>query len=433
MVRSLPTRGTSMRLWRTYGRGMALAAAGTVVLAGCGGGVATQNSSGGGASASGAQKCGSTIKIGAALPFSGPFQEFGMNSFNGAQVAVNEINASGGIKSLGGTKLQLVKGDVSSLDTGQATSATTQLIQQGVIALTGAWLSSQTVPVAAVAQSSQVPLISQSFADALSANGNQYYFQPVARSSQVGAGGVKLMIDAAKAAGLTYHKAVVILPNDVANQTQGNAAVTALNQAGVTTPQATFYGAGLNDATPIVSKVKQENPDLIITGGSPADSVLIVKALRGAGIQTPLSSFGGGIPEPSFAKALGDSVNGIMDVTVWNDDLKVQGVSAAVSEYKKLSGEPFMPFEAGDTWVAIRDVAAALEASKSCSPQALATALHALNETSGPASAVPGGGVKFAPGGYNENAKPILVQWQNGKPVTVAPDDLATSKLQVKQ
>lgn len=413
------------RLTRRGGSAFAaLAAVSAFSVAGCSGGIANQGNGGSTAAATTAASCGSTIKIGAALPFSGPLQEFGTNSYRGAQVAVDEINAAGGIKSLGGAKLTLVKGDVSSFDTGQATSATTQLIQQGVVALTGAWLSAQTTPVSAVAQSSKVPLVSQSWADALSANGNAYYFQPPARSSALGTQGVKLMIDAAKAAGITFHKAEVILPNDVANQTQGNALVKAFNKAGISTPAATFYTAGLTDATPIVSKVRADKPDLIVTGGSPADSILIVKALRSAGITTPLSSVGGGFAEASFARALGPAVNGIMDITVWNDDLPLAGVAAATKAYESDYKTTFFPVEAGETWVAVQDIAAGLEKAASCSPTALATALHSIDLTSGPGSAMPGGGVYFGTAGYNQKAEPILIQWQNNVPVTIGPAGL---------
>jgi branched-chain amino acid transport system substrate-binding protein len=404
--------------------GAAVVAGVTLVLAGCGG-VANKPAASG---ASGSAECGSTISIGTPLPFSGALQEFATNSFQGAQTAVDEINAAGGIKSLGGAKLTLVKGDVG-LDAGQATSATTQLVEQGVVAMTGAWLSAQTVPVSAVAQSSKVPLVSQAWADALSSGGNQYYFQPPVRSSVLGGKGVGLILDAAKSAGISYHKVIAVAPNDVANQTQYTAAVRALNAAGVAGAAPSFYTSGLTDATPVVNQVKASGADLILIGGTPADSILLVKALRAAGITAPLASFGGGFAEGSFGKALGDDVNGIMDVTVWNNDLKLSGVAAAAKAYDKKYGTKFMPVEAGETWVAVHDIAAGLEKAASCDPVTLATTLHTEHFTSGQAAAIPGdGGVYFGDAGYNQNAIPVLIQWQNGVPKTIAPSKYATAK-----
>lgn len=426
--RAKPTaaRDTLARSSRRPVKAAAAVTAGALALAGCGG-VAAQGSQG---QATASAKCGKTIKIGAPLPFSGPLQEFGTNSYQGMQVAVNEINAAGGIKSVGGAKLTLLKADVSSFDTGQATSATTQLVSEGVVAMSGAWLSAQTVPVEGVAESSKVPLISQAWADALSANGNQYYFQPPAVSSKLGASGTADLVAAAKAAGVTFKRVTAIAPNDVANETQYKAAIKEFEAKGAKGQPPTFYTPGLTDVTPIVNIVKREHPDLILTGGSPADSVLIVKGLRSAGINTPIMSFGGGFGEQSFAQALGSSVNGILDVTTWNDDLKLDGVSQAASDYEKAYNAKFMPAEAGESWVAIEDVADAINQAKSCSSVKIAQALHSIDITSGPGSAMPPGGVSFTKQGTNPNAVPILVQWQGDVPRTIAPAKVATASFQ---
>lgn len=408
-----------------FGCALALTA-GVAGLAGCGG-VA---SSSGGSHAHASANCGKTIKIGAPLPFSGPLQEFGTNSYQGMETAVHEINSTGGIKAVDGAKLQLVKADVSSADTGQATSATTQLTSKGVVAMSGAWLSAQTVPVSAVAQASKVPIVSQAWADALSQNGNHYYFQPPAVSSLLGDAGVKDLLAAVKAKHVTFKRVTAIAPNDVANETQYKAAVKTFVAAGASAPAPTFYTAGLSDVSPIVNKIKAEKPDLILTGGSPADSVLIVKGLRNAGIDAPIMSYGGGFGEASFAKALGPSVNGILDVTTWNGDLKLDGVKQAQTDYDTAYHASFMPAEAGESWVAVEDIAAGIARAKSCAPTKVAGALHSIDISSGPGSAMPAGGVSFTKAGTNPHAVPILVQWQHGVPRTIAPTKLATASFQ---
>ena len=49
-----------------------------------------------------------TVKIGTVVPLSGPWASIGQNIKAGAEFAIDEINAAGGIKSLGGLKLELV-------------------------------------------------------------------------------------------------------------------------------------------------------------------------------------------------------------------------------------------------------------------------------------------------------------------------------------
>src|SRR5260221_12398209 len=54
------------------------------------------------------------INIGVIVPLSGANAQFGVNSRNGIELVADEINAAGGIKALGGVKLNLVVGDATS-------------------------------------------------------------------------------------------------------------------------------------------------------------------------------------------------------------------------------------------------------------------------------------------------------------------------------
>lgn len=404
-----------------------------LTLAGCGG-VATQGGGGaaaGGGSTGASTSCPDPIKIGAPLPLSGALADFGKNSLNGMQLAAEEINAAGGIKALGGKKLDIQSGDTSSGDTAQGSSATTKLIQDGSVSLVGAWLSTMTTGVSTVAEQSRVPILTQSWADALSTRGYQYYFQPPPKSSVIGDSATTYMIEAAKAAGVSFTNVAGVGPNDVANTTQIKAALAGFQKAGVQAGEPTFFQAGITDPTPIVSRLASSNADLILMSGPPSDVALIVKALRGKGINTPIMGFGGAFVVPSFGKVMGDSVNGLLAVGAWNWDLPLDGVKQAADTYQKEHGE-FMPMEAGESWNDVYLLASAMEQSKACDPQTIATTLRGLKASSGAASAMPGGEVSFSKDGTNPNAAPILTQWQGGKTVTVWPKKYATAELKLK-
>jgi len=66
------------------------------------------------------------VKIGIIVPLSGPNAEFGQNVRNGTQMAADHVNAAGGIKSLGGAKIELVFADVPAPNT--AGAATQRMI-----------------------------------------------------------------------------------------------------------------------------------------------------------------------------------------------------------------------------------------------------------------------------------------------------------------
>jgi branched-chain amino acid transport system substrate-binding protein len=399
------------------------AAASVLLLAACGG-VATQTEP------TGTAECGTEITIGAPLPLSGPFSEIGTTALQGAQLAVDHINEAGGIAALGNAQLVLAPGDTSSTDTTQASSAAAKLISDGAVALVGAWATTLTVPIAPVAEREQVPIVTQSWGDVLSQNGYTFYFQPPAKASQMGGAGAQYILDAAEAAGVEFGKVTAVAPNDAANVEQYTKAVAVFADNGSEAADPVFYQTGITDVTPIVTAIVAADPDLILTGGSPADSVLIVKGLRDAGITAPMLSFGGAFSgtAPSFAEALGDAVNGLTVVTAWNGDLPFDGVADASAQYQEEYGTTYMPDLAGESWVNVYLIAQAMEEAESCDPVDIAAALRDI-QGEGPGAAMPGGSVTFAEDGTNPNAVPILLQWQDGVPVTIWPENVAQSEL----
>ncbi|MFC5502462.1 ABC transporter substrate-binding protein [Lysinimonas soli] len=397
-----------------------------LLLSACSGGIANQTTPS--SAGTGNATCGTTITIGAPNPLSGPLTDFGTNAIQGTQIAAAEINAAGGIKALGGAKIKIETGDTGSSDPSQATSATTKLIEDGSVALVGAWLSGLTTTVSTVAEQASVPILSQSWADTLSQRSYQFYFQPPPKSSQIGGAATSYVVAAAKSVGVTFTKVAGVGPNDVANTAQITAAVNAFKAAGASADAPTFFQAGITDATPIITRLAAQNADLLLVSGTPADVSLIVKGLRARNITTPILGFGGAFVVPSFAKVMGDQVNGLIAVGAWNWDLPLPGVKAAAAAYKKKYGE-FMPMEAGESWVDVHLIADAMEKAKSCKPTEIAAALHSIDVTSGPGSAMPGGEVSFNADGTNPHAVPVLTQWKNNQPATVWPQKYATTKI----
>ena len=73
-------------------------------------------------------------------------------------------------------------------------------------------------------------------------------------------------------------------------------------------------------------------------------------------------------------------------------------------------------------------VAAALEKAGAADREKVNAAIHAMDTTTGPARFFPGGRLKFDANGRRVGAPLIIVQWQKGEPVTVAPAEFATAK-----
>ena len=111
-----------------------------------------------------------TVKIGCVHPITGPLAEPGQACRLGAQMAVDAINAAGGIKSLGGAKLELILGDTQTKPDVGRTEAE-RVINQGAQMLMGSFDSGSTAAMVPVAQQWRVPfLVDIAAADPITAN-----------------------------------------------------------------------------------------------------------------------------------------------------------------------------------------------------------------------------------------------------------------------
>src|SRR5438552_12728980 len=111
-----------------------------------------------------------TFKVGVVHPVTGPLAEPGQACRLGAQMATDAINAAGGIKALGGVKLELVLGDTQTKPDVGRTEAE-RVINQGAQMLMGSFDSGSTNAMVPVAQQRRVPfLVDIAAADPLTAN-----------------------------------------------------------------------------------------------------------------------------------------------------------------------------------------------------------------------------------------------------------------------
>src|SRR5262245_61105828 len=111
-----------------------------------------------------------TFKVGVVHPVTGPLAEPGQACRVGAQMAADAVNAAGGIKALGGTRLELLLGDTTTKPEVGRTEAE-RVISQGAQMLLGSFDSGSTAAMVPVAQQRHVPfLVDIAAADPITAN-----------------------------------------------------------------------------------------------------------------------------------------------------------------------------------------------------------------------------------------------------------------------
>jgi branched-chain amino acid transport system substrate-binding protein len=360
------------------------------------------------------------VKLGAILPLTGSTAQNGNNSLRGIELAVEQINAAGGIKSMGGAKIELSSADATS-DPAKAANAASQFLATGEapLAIVGAYASGLTTTVARVTEQAKVPLLSTSFSDDLTQQGYEYFFQLPAAASKMGKAQMGYALEIAEDAGKSLDKVAIIYANNAYGESQGASLKQQAEDNGIEIVLFEGYAPTITDAGPIAAKLIAAKADAIFSIAYVNDGVLLMRALKSQGNDVPVFGGTGGYITPDFLAALGEDVNSLFSVTTSNPD----GYGDIGAAYLAKYGE-FMPQEAHDNAAAVFIFAQALEENPTRDSTELATYLHEGSFNLGAAGQMPGGIVKFDETGVNVNADPLMVQWQSGALIGVWPSDI---------
>jgi len=372
----------------------------------------------------------SDVSFAVVAPLSGPWARGGQLLLAGAEMAVEEINAAGGIRALNGAKVKLVSADAGDSPE-KAKSAIQRLISQEprLIGGTGAWLSSFTLAVTEVTERERLPWLTLSYADPVTARGYRYVFQTSPTGSRISAESIPGLLGVLKKSGASaIGKVAIVADNTPASQSFAKPlADTILKANGLDLVANETYSPPLSDATAIVRRVRSAAADLaiLLTSNVP-DMKLVMEKMAEFKINTKLVMWGGGghLGSPE----LGQNINpGLLDGLFFSiPNWVTKGQEQLASKFIARSKEPFMSQDPicgyGDMWI-LKD---AVELAGTVDRTMIAEQMHKMNLMDGPAAMAYPGGVRFAENGLREGARVLLVQWQGGKPVVVSPPELAT-------
>ena len=361
------------------------------------------------------------VNIGGLYPSTGSMAQIGQACVVAAKLAVEMVNNAGGVKSLGGAKLNLIISDVQS-DTTVTRTETDRLISGNKLsAVHGCYASALTLIASEVCERAKVPIITGSSTDQLN-KGRHFTFTPFARASQF----AKAQLQMAKLVG-AKPKVAVVFENTAFGTATSNGLKELAPGEGVEIVMFEPYSAGFTDAGPLINKVKASGANALFSVSYLNDLILIVRTVKQVGLNIAINGGSGGFVVPDFYKNVGQLAEGLLGVAHWNHDVNAaaQKVNA---EYKKRTGEFIFEYAGGlvaQTFMLVE----AMERAKSADPVKVRDALAKLDVSSGYAAMAPGGKVKFEPDGKNAYGHPVGVQWQNGDLVSVFPKEDARGKL----
>ena len=364
------------------------------------------------------------VNVGVIVPLSGPNAQFGINSRNGIQLVADEINAAGGIASMGGAPINLVIADATSNPTQAATVAQRMMSQDNVVAVLGAFASSLTLAISEVTERRGIPLLTMSFSDQITDRGFQNVFQIVSVGSKIGAATFDYTRALATDAGDTLER-IAIMYEDTAYGTSQSAGLRqAAADAGIEVVMDEAYPLGITDVSPLINQLRRSDPQAVFPVSYLNDSLLIVRAMRQQGLQIPTIGGAAGYIIPDFREGLGELSDNVLSISPAAYDQAPE----FTERFRERFGY-FMVHEAQEHAACMGCLHTALETAGTADPAAIRERLQSDVFDAGWATVMTGGKVEFDEKGRNIHASPLMVQWQGGELATVYPTELAKSEV----
>jgi branched-chain amino acid transport system substrate-binding protein len=375
----------------------------------------------------------SEVKIAMLMPLSGPWARSGLLEQMGARMAVDDVNASGGIKSLGGAKLKMIEFDAGDSSEKAKDAAQRMLAQEPDLAggFDG-WLSSFVLAITEVTERAELPWMTQGYSDLITSRGFKYVFQSSPTGDVQAEATLPIIVDLAeKATGKRPTKVAIVGDNSAA-------AVSflkpirdhVLKNLGLTLVVDEIYTPPLADATSIVQKLRSGKPDFVLMQSTNVgDDKLLLEKFAEFGLtakKMPLVGNGGHWCVPELMKLTApENMEGlIVELANW------PGKSAADVERRFIerTKEPWFGHDSIFGYAHARILAEAIDRAGSAERHKVNAELHSMDITTGPALLFPDGRLSYDEKGRRKGAGICIVQFQNGRPVPVYPETIALSQ-----
>jgi branched-chain amino acid transport system substrate-binding protein len=341
------------------------------------------------------------ITIAVAGPITGQYAIFGEQMRRGAQMAVDDINAKGGVM---GKKLKLEIGD-DACDPRQAVAVANQLASKKVVFVAGHFCSSSSIPASQVYNEAGILQISPAstnpaLTDEAAKKGWKNVFRTCGRDDAQGgvAGGYLATKYKGKKVAIVHDKSTY--GKGLADETQ-----KAMNAKGLKEAMYEAVTQGDKDFSALISKMKQAGIEAIYYGGYHTEAGLMVRQSREQGFNATLIS-GDALVDNEFWKITGAAGEGTL-MTFAPDPRKAPEAKDIVGKFKQQGYDPegytLYSYAALQVW------SAAVAQAKSTDAEKVSAAIR------GKGFPTVIGNLQFDNKGDVSNSKYVFFVWKNGQ------------------
>jgi branched-chain amino acid transport system substrate-binding protein len=366
---------------------------------------------------------GAAVKVGILHPVSGALSYSGQQGRLGATMAVDDINAAGGIKALGGAKIEAVLGDAQSTPEG-GNAELEKMNSAEVSAIVGGYASAICLAASQTAARYDLPyIVDVGVVDSIVTRGlkNTFRFGPgfgvIAKTALDSL--VSINDQAGKVA-----KTVVIVHEDSAF---GSGLAKLLNaqlpDRGFQVLETIPHPTPTRDFNNVVLQIKAQNPDLVIPANYYNEYVLLARTMQQQRVRPKgiYSVLGGAASSYKFVKEFPEAAQYIMDCNHWFDPKN----DKAIELKKKVEGKgEFFTYEVYMNYSCVLLLADALERAASADRGKITAALESSTFAG---HVMPYGPTKFV-NGQNQGAAPVNTQVLGNDIQVILPAAFASAK-----
>ncbi len=363
------------------------------------------------------------IKIGILQPVTGALAQDGEYGRLGATIAIDEINGAGGIKSMGGARLQMIFGDARSNPEG-GTAEVERMQSEGVAAIVGGFASPICLAASQAASRYDIPfIVDVGVSDQIVSRGLKNTFRLGPGFGTVTTSALDNLVKLNDAAGKPAKTVVIVHEDGLFGSGMAKLMNTELPKRGFEILETIPHPTPSRDMSNVALRIKSLNPDLVIPSSYYGEFVLLARTLqqqriRPKGIYAVLN---GAASNFRFVKEFPEAANLVMDCNHWADPRKAK--TAAVRAAAEKDGR-FWLYNTPLNYSCVRLLADAIERAGSADrlkvTEALASSTFADH-------IMPYGPTKFV-NGQNTGAAPVNTQVQNGDIKVIFPTEFADAK-----
>ena len=364
-----------------------------------------------------------SVKVGLIHPVTGFIAFSGNQCRQGALMAIEDINNAGGIKSLGGAKLEAMLGDSQGKpDIGAG--EVTRMVEGGANGIVAGYASSITLATSQEAAKSNTPhVVDVGVSDKIVNRGLKNTFRFGPGYGKIAKFAVDNLDMINKNADSPAKTAMIIHEESLFGTGTANLLSKALPEKGIEVIDVIKHANPTRDFTNIVLQIKAKNPDLIIPANYYNEYVLLARTLRQQKVEAKgiYSVLGGAASSYKFVKEFPAAAEQIMDCNHWFDP-----TSALALERKKAAEAKglFYTYEVFLAYNAVSFLADAIERAGSVDKDAVIAAMAASTWDK---HGMPYGPTKMMDG-QNEGAQPVNTQVLKGNIEVIFPKQFASAE-----